>query len=141
MQWYWNSFQKVFPALTRHFSIFNKKSRKIGILAKIYIFGKVLFLLFLLRFGVPRCCFFKSMIFQLSFAQKIIKKALLVQKLCQFEIYIFRKHFQRTKISHFSCLFVTKTVRWCPRCVLATKLEVYRSGCKNAWKIEKSFEM
>ena len=42
--------------------------------------------LFLLRFGVPRCCFFKSMISQLSFAQKIIKKALLDQKLCQFEV-------------------------------------------------------
>ena len=54
---------------------------------QIAYFGKVLRLLFLLRFGVPRCCFFKSMKFQLSFAQKIIAKALLDQKLCQFEVW------------------------------------------------------
>ena len=60
MQWYWNSFQKVLPPLMGTFSIFNEKSRKIGILAKIYIFGKVLFLLLLLRLGVPRYCFCKE---------------------------------------------------------------------------------
>ena len=65
-------FPKSFPHLMGIFSIFNEKNRNFGILAKIYIFAKVLFLLLLLRFGVPRCCFFKSLIFQLYFAQKII---------------------------------------------------------------------
>ena len=66
-------------------SKFIEKNQFFGNFTKTAIFGQVLFLLFLLRFGVPRCCFFKSMISQLSFAQKIIKKALLDQKLCQFE--------------------------------------------------------
>ena len=79
-------FQKISPPLIRLTHFFNQKNLIFGNFTKISIFGQVLFLLFLLLFGVPQCCFFKSMIFQLSFAQKIIKKALLVQKLCQFEI-------------------------------------------------------
>ena len=67
----------------RHFFI--EKNKFFGNFTKTENFGQMLFLLFLLRFVVPRCCFFKSMISQLSFAQKIIKKALLDQKLCQFE--------------------------------------------------------
>ena len=80
-------FPKSFPPpFQMSISKFIEKNQFFGNFTKTAIFGQVLFLLFLLRFGVPRCCFFKSMIFQLSFAQKIIKKALLVQKLCQFEI-------------------------------------------------------
>ena len=78
--------KKFSPPLIRLTHFFNQKNLIFGHFTKISIFGQVLFLLFLLLFGVPQCCFFKSMIFQLSFAQKIIKKALLVQKLCQFEI-------------------------------------------------------
>ena len=80
-------FPKSFPTLTQLFSLFNEKNQNFGILPKIDIFTKVLFLLLLLRFWVPRWCFFKSMIFQLYFAQKIIKKALLDQKLCQVEVW------------------------------------------------------
>ena len=78
-------FPKSFPPLQMSISKFIEKNQFFGNFTKTAIFGQVLFLLFLLRFGVPRCCFFKSMISQLSFAQKIIKKALLDQKLCQFE--------------------------------------------------------
>ena len=80
-------FQKFFPALIRLTHFFNQKNLIFGHFTKISIFGQVLFLLFLLLFGVPQCCFFKSMIFQLSFAQKIIIISFLDQKLCQFEIW------------------------------------------------------
>ena len=79
--------KKFPPPLIRLTHFFNQKNQFFGHFTKISIFGQVLFLLFLLLFGVPQCCFFKSMMFQLSFAQKIIKKALLDQKLCQFEIW------------------------------------------------------
>ena len=80
-------FQKIFPPLIRLTHFFNQKNQFFGHFTKISIFGQVLFLLFLLLFGVPQCCFFKSMIFQLSFAQKIIIISFLDQKLCQFEIW------------------------------------------------------
>ena len=80
-------FQKIFPTLIRLTHFFNQKNLIFGHFTKISIFGQVLFLLFLLLFGVPQCCFFKSMIFQLSFAQKIIIISFLDQKLCQFEIW------------------------------------------------------
>ena len=80
-------FQKIFPTLIRLTHFFNQKNQFFGHFTKISIFGQVLFLLFLLLFGVPQCCFFKSMIFQLSFAQKIIIISFLDQKLCQFEIW------------------------------------------------------
>ena len=80
-------FQKILPILNRLTHFFNQKNQFFGHFTKISIFGQVLFLLFLLLFGVPQCCFFKSMIFQLSFAQKIIIISFLDQKLCQFEIW------------------------------------------------------
>ena len=85
--WPLNPFQKKWRKIGRKTFWYPHKISTHRHFSKTGILGKVLFLLFLLLFGVPQCCFFKSMMFQLSFAQKIIKKALLDQKLCQFEIW------------------------------------------------------
>ena len=75
-------FPKI-PSLKR-FTFLYQKNQFFGHFTKISVFGEVLLLLL---FGVPRCCFLKSMVFQLSFAQNIILISLLDQKLCQFEIW------------------------------------------------------
>ena len=76
-----DTFPKTFasPSSNEYFKIY-RKNQICGNFTKTALFRQVLFLLLLLRFEVPRCCFLKSMISQLSFAQKDLQKSFTTSK-------------------------------------------------------------